>query len=80
MHLCLTVECITSGLHLSVFLIRSNPPPPPALPYFAPYFSVTAWHRGALEIQVCGMYGLPAVGKCLRQAGACFVSTPVEAV
>ena len=28
MHLCLTVECITSGLHLSVFLIR--PPPPPA--------------------------------------------------
>ena len=28
-HLCLTVECITSGLHLSVFLIRSHPPPPP---------------------------------------------------
>ena len=28
MHLCLTVECITSGLHLSVFLIRSHPPPP----------------------------------------------------
>ena len=28
MHLCLTVECITSGLHLSVFLIRSPPPPP----------------------------------------------------
>ena len=27
MHLCLTVECITSGLHLSVFLIRSHPPP-----------------------------------------------------
>ena len=26
MHLCLTVECITSGLHLSVFLIRSQPP------------------------------------------------------
>ena len=25
-HLCLTVECITSGLHLSVFLIRSPPP------------------------------------------------------
>ena len=29
MHLCLTVECITSGLHLSVFLIRSHPPPRP---------------------------------------------------
>ena len=28
MHLCLTVECITSGLYLSVFLIRSPPPPP----------------------------------------------------
>ena len=28
MHLCLTMECITSGLHLSVFLIRSPPPPP----------------------------------------------------
>ena len=27
MHLGLTVECITSGLHLSVFLIRSHPPP-----------------------------------------------------
>ena len=27
MHLCLTVECITSGLHLSVFLTRSHPSP-----------------------------------------------------
>ena len=28
MHVCLTVECITSGLHWCVFLIRSPPPPP----------------------------------------------------
>ena len=28
MHLCLTVECIAYGLHLSFFLIRSPPPPP----------------------------------------------------
>ena len=27
MHLCLTAECITSGLHVSIFLIRSPPPP-----------------------------------------------------
>ena len=28
MHLCLTVECITSGLHLSVFKLGHPPPPP----------------------------------------------------
>ena len=28
MHLCLTVECITSGLHFVCFFIRSPPPPP----------------------------------------------------
>ena len=35
MHLCFTVECISSGLHLSVFLIRSPPRPvgnPPTHP------------------------------------------------
>ena len=32
MHLCLTVECITSGLHLFVFLITSPPPSPPPWP------------------------------------------------
>ena len=26
MHLCLTVECITSGLHLSVFSLGHTPP------------------------------------------------------
>ena len=26
MHLCLTVECITSGLHLSVFQLGHTPP------------------------------------------------------
>ena len=31
MHLCLTVECITSVLHLPVFLIRSPPPLPPIM-------------------------------------------------
>ena len=29
MHLCLTVECISSGLHLSIFYLGLNPPPPP---------------------------------------------------
>ena len=28
MHLCLTVECITAGLYLSVFLLGHTPPPP----------------------------------------------------
>ena len=28
MHLCLTVECIASGLHLSVFELGLTPPPP----------------------------------------------------
>ena len=39
MHICLTVECITSGLHWSIFLIRSHPPgppPPPPLPMQQP--------------------------------------------
>ena len=31
MHLCLTVECITSGLHLSVFELGHPPPPPQGL-------------------------------------------------
>ena len=31
MHLCRTVECVTSGLHLSVFYL-GHPPPSPPLP------------------------------------------------
>ena len=32
MHSCLTVECITSGLHFSVFFMSSQPPLPPKEP------------------------------------------------
>ena len=36
MHLCLTMECMTSGLHLSVFLMRSQHPPPDPYPHPPP--------------------------------------------
>ena len=32
MHACLTVECITSGLHLCLFLLLGLTPPPRVLP------------------------------------------------
>ena len=74
MHLCLTVECITSGLHWSGFLIRSHPPlqgaqpmpsccPPDAKcqPQWRLYPTVTAPNRfgNFLQPPVQPLLGLP---------------------
>ena len=70
MHLCRTVECIPSGLHLlrhclsvfSINLIQSNcPPPPPPPPGYVSL--VGGWRRQGDAVEATlGDRGPPATG------------------